>query len=139
MLQAASWQRVWSWQNSQSCVTRHGLRKIPHRVLEYLQAVATVGIFLPAFLLVAASGPLLPRIRRSKIAGAFLDGVNVGSLALMTEVTWQLGRTSLVDVVTMVLAVVSVVALLRLRLNSAWLMLIGAVVGLMTRAVHHSL
>jgi len=103
------------------------------------ELVATVGIFLPAFLLVAASGPLLPRIRRSKIAGAFLDGVNVGSLALMTEVTWQLGRTSLVDVVTMVLAVVSVVALLRLRLNSAWLMLIGAVVGLMTRAVHHSL
>jgi len=101
--------------------------------------IATVGIFLPAFLLVAASGPLVPRIRRSKIAGAFLDGVNVGSLALMAEVTWQLGRTSLIDVVTMVLAVVSVVALLRLRLNSAWLVLVGAVVGLMTRAVHHTL
>src|SRR6266849_5939986 len=101
--------------------------------------VATVGIFLPAFLLVAASGPLLPRIRRSKIAGAFLDGVNVGSLALMAEVTWQLGRTSLIDVVTMVFAVLSVVALLRLRLNSAWLVLVGAVVGLMTRVVHHSL
>jgi chromate transporter len=101
--------------------------------------VATVGIFLPAFLLVAASGPLVPRIRRSRIAAAFLDGVNVGSLALMAEVSWQLGRTSLVDVVTMVLAVVSVVALLRLRLNSAWLVLVGAVVGLMTRAVHHSL
>jgi chromate transporter len=101
--------------------------------------VATVAVFLPAFLLVAASGPLVPRIRRSKTAAAFLDGVNVGSLALMAEVTWQLGRTSLVDIVTMVLAVVSMVALLRLRLNSAWLVLIGAVVGLMTRAAHHSL
>src|SRR5712691_5597010 len=90
--------------------------------------VATVAVFLPAFLLVAASGPLVPRIRRSKIAGGFLDGVNVGSLALMAEVTWQLGRTSLVDVVTMVLTLASVVALLRLRLNSAWLVLIGAAV-----------
>jgi chromate transporter len=67
--------------------------------------VGTVGIFLPAFLLVAASGPLVPRIRKSKIAGAFLDRVNVGSLALMAEVSWQLGRTSVVDVVTIVLAV----------------------------------
>jgi chromate transporter len=96
--------------------------------------VATVGIFLPAFLLVAASGPLVPRIRKSKLAGAFLDGVNVGSLALMAEVTWQLGGASLVDVVTIVLAVASVVALLRLRLNSAWLVFVGAVVGLVTKA-----
>ena len=101
--------------------------------------VATVAIFLPAFLLVAASGPLVPRIRRSKTAAAFLDGVNVGSLALMAEVTWQLGRTSLVDIVTMILAVVSMVALLRLRLNSAWLVLIGAVMGLITRGVQHGL
>jgi chromate transporter len=101
--------------------------------------VATVGIFLPAFLLVAASGPLVPRIRRSKIAGAFLDGVNVGSLALMAEVTWQLARTSLVDIVTIVLGAASLVVLLRLRLNSAWLVLIGAVVGLVTQAAHHGL
>ena len=58
--------------------------------------VATVGIFLPAFLLVAASGPVLPRIRESKIAGAFLDGVIVASLALMAVVTLQLGRTAIV-------------------------------------------
>jgi chromate transporter len=98
--------------------------------------LATVGIFLPAFLLVAASGPLVPRIRKSKIAGAFLDGVNVGSLALMAEVSWQLGRASLVDVVTAVLAVASVLALFRFRLTSAWLVLAGAVVGLITKAVH---
>ncbi|HVL11327.1 MAG TPA: chromate efflux transporter, partial [Gemmata sp.] len=53
-------------------------------------AVATVGIFLPAFVFVALSVPLVPRLRRSKVAGAFLDGVNAASLALMAVVTVQL-------------------------------------------------
>src|SRR6266446_2987645 len=57
-------------------------------------AVATIGIFLPAFLLVAVSGPLIPYIRRSATAGAFLDGVNVASLALMAAVSYQLGRAA---------------------------------------------
>jgi len=91
--------------------------------------VATVGIFLPAFVLVAISGPLVPRIRRSKIASTFLDGVNVASLALMAAVSWQLGRAALVDVVTIALAAVAAIALLRYRVNSAWLVLFGAIVG----------
>ena len=98
--------------------------------------VATVGIFLPAFLLVAMSGPLVPRIRRSKVAGAFLDGVNVGSLALMAEVTWQLGRASLIDTVTIALAVASLIVLLRFAVNSAWLVLVGAAIGLIANALH---
>ena len=98
--------------------------------------VATVGIFLPAFVLVAVSGPLVPRIRKSKIAGAFLDGVNVGSLALMAAVTWELGRASLVGAVTILLTVVSLIALLRFRLNSAWLVLIGAITGLIINGFH---
>jgi chromate transporter len=102
-------------------------------------AVATCGIFLPAFLLVAASGPLLPRIRKSKMASAFLDGVNVASVALMAAVTWQLGRASLIDAVTLVLLALSLFALLRLRWNSAWLVLLGAVAGILTRALPHGL
>jgi chromate transporter len=98
--------------------------------------VATVAIFLPAFLLVAFSGPLVPRIRQSNTASAFLDGVNVASLALMAAVSWQLGRASFVDVVTVVLAVASLIALLRFRLNSAWLVLAGAIIGLITNAHH---
>ncbi len=98
--------------------------------------LATVGIFLPAFILVAVSGPLVPRIRRSKTAGAFLDGVNVASLALMAAVTWELGRGSLVDAVTVLLTVASLIALLRFRLNSAWLILVGAIVGLTTSLFH---
>jgi chromate transporter len=102
--------------------------------------VATVGIFLPAFLLVAASGPLVPRIRKSKLAGAFLDGVNVGSLALMAAVSWQLARAALTDIVTLVLALVSLLVLLRFRVNSAWLVLFGAVLGLLahTNSFHQS-
>jgi chromate transporter len=95
--------------------------------------VTTVGIFLPAFLLVAASGPLLPRIRESKIAGAFLDGVIVASLALMAVVTWQLGRASIVDALTAILFAASLFLLLRFRLNSAWLILLGALAGLLVR------
>ncbi len=93
-------------------------------------ALATVGIFLPAFIFVAASGPLVPRLRRSPVAGAFLDGVNVASLALMVVVTWQLGRAAIVSATTLALAVVSAVLLLRFRVNSLWLGLGGGVVGL---------
>ncbi|HEV2521720.1 MAG TPA: chromate efflux transporter [Candidatus Acidoferrales bacterium] len=92
--------------------------------------VATIGIFLPAFILVAISGPLIPWIRRSATAGAFLDGVNVASLALMAVVSYQLGRSAIVDWLTLVLAIASALLLLRFRINSAWLVLAGAAAGI---------
>ena len=95
--------------------------------------VATLGIFLPAFVFVAASGPLVPRLRRSRAAGAFLDGVNVASLALMAVVTWQLGRAALVDLSTVALALISALLLIRFRVNSTWLVLGGAALGVLTR------
>ena len=95
--------------------------------------VATVGIFLPAFVFVSLSGPLVPRLRRSPIAGAMLDGVNVGSLALMAVVSWALGLAAIVDGVTLGLALASFALLVRWRVNSAWLVLGGAVVGLVWR------
>jgi len=91
--------------------------------------VATLGIFLPAFFFVAVSGPLVPRIRRSPLAGAFLDGVNVAALALMLVVTYQLGRAAVVDFVTLGLALISAFVLFRWRVNSAWLIIAGAIVG----------
>jgi chromate transporter len=97
--------------------------------------VATVGIFLPAFILVAISGPLIPLIRRSATAGAFLDGVNVASLALMAAVSYQLGRSAIVDWLSAGLAVASAALLLRFRINSAWLVLGGAIVGIVARLV----
>ena len=92
--------------------------------------VATVGIFLPAFVLVAVSGPLIPFLRRSALAGAMLDGVNVASLALMAAVSYQLGRAAIVDWLTVALGVVSAILLLRFRVNSAWLVLGGALAGI---------
>jgi len=93
--------------------------------------LATLGIFLPGFLLVAVSGPLIPWLRRSSYAGRFLDGVNVAALALISVVTWQLGRASIRDWPTLGLAVLSAVLLLRFRLNSVWLIAIGATAGLL--------
>ena len=91
--------------------------------------VATLGIFLPAFCFVALSGPLVPRIRRSPAAGAFLDGVNVAALSLMVLVIYQLGRASLVDIKTVLIGVISGFILFRFRINSAWAVLGGAIVG----------
>jgi chromate transporter len=95
-------------------------------------AVATIGIFAPAFFFVAISGPLVPRIRRSPTAGAALNGVNAASLALMAAVTYSLGRSALIDLRTVLLAVVSGIVLMHYRINSAWLVLAGALFGYLT-------
>ena len=93
--------------------------------------VATVAIFLPGFVLVAISGPLIPRVRSSPVAGAFLDGVIVASLALMAFVTYQLGVSALIDLVTVGLTLVSLVLLFRFHVNSMWLVLLGGAVGVL--------
>jgi len=92
-------------------------------------ALATLGIFLPSFVFVALSHPLVPKIRASRRAGAFLDGVNVAALGLMAAVTSQLGRAAIVDATTAALALIAPVLLVRFRLNSAWLVLGGGAVG----------
>jgi len=94
---------------------------------------ATVGIFLPAFLLVGVVNPWVPYLRRSPWFGAFLNGVNAASLGLMAAVTVTLARTALVDWLTLGLAVVAAVAVFRFKLNSAWLVLGGALVGLVAQ------
>jgi len=91
-------------------------------------ALATLGIFLPAFVFVALSGLVLPRLRRSRRAGAFLDGLNAASLALMAVVTWELARTALPDWRAALLAAAAALGL-RLRINSAWLVLGGGLAG----------
>jgi len=97
--------------------------------------VATAGIFLPAFIFVAISGPLVPRLRASPTAGAFLDGVNVASLALMAVVTAQLGRAAIVDAPTIALGVVAGGLLLRFKVNSTWLVFGGAAAGWVVHAI----
>jgi chromate transporter len=93
--------------------------------------LATGAIFLPSFVFVALSNPLIPRLRGSRWAAGFLDGANAASVALMATVTAQLARAALVDALTVVLAAAAGVALFRYRLNSAWLVAGGAAVGLL--------
>ena len=100
-------------------------------------ALATVAIFLPAFFFVAISGPLVPRLRHSPLAGAVLDGVNVAALALIAVASWQLFRTAVVDWTTLVLAGLSFILLIRYRVNSLWLVLAGALIGVGTTLLHH--
>ena len=91
---------------------------------------ATAAIFLPAFALCAAVGPFAARLRESRLLAAFMDGVNVAALALMAVLTWQLAPTALVDWLTISLAVAALVWLLLYRVNSTWLILAGAAIGL---------
>jgi chromate transporter len=102
---------------------------------------ATVAIFLPAFVLVALSGPLVPKLRKSATAGAALDGINVAALALMVVVSAQLARTAIVDWFTLAIAVLSAVLLFRYRVNSAWPIMGSACAGgsiLLARVFHHA-
>jgi chromate transporter len=96
-------------------------------------SIATLGIFLPGFLLVAASGPLIRTVRRSELAGTVLDGVVAGSLALMAVVAWQLGRAAVVDWITALVLIVSVALLIKFRTNSAWLIAGAALMGWITK------
>jgi chromate transporter len=91
-------------------------------------AAATLGIFLPAFVLVAASGPLLPRLRASPAAGAFLDGVNAASLGLLLAVLLALGRSCLGGPAALGVAAVALLLLAR-GANAALLVPVGAAAG----------
>ena len=96
-------------------------------------ALATIGMFLPAFVYVAATSGFLPRLRQSPLAGAFLDGVNAATVALMAYVGWQFSRAALVNLPAIILALSSAILVFRYKLNSTWLVLGGAAVGIALR------
>jgi len=96
-------------------------------------ALATLGIFLPAFLFVVLSGPFVQRMRRSLAVATILDCVNVASLALMAAVALMLGRAALSSGLGVVLFAIASILLLRTRINSAWLMLAAIAIGLVLR------
>ena len=95
---------------------------------------ATIAIFLPGFLLVAVSGPLVSRVRTSPTAGAVFDGVVVASVSLMAVVSCQLARAALVDWLTLVLAAISLLLLTRFRVSLVWLILAAALIGGIARS-----
>lgn len=92
--------------------------------------VATVAIFLPGFIFVAITNPYIPRLRRNIWLSGFLDGVVAASLGLMAAVTVDLALRTIIDIPTAVIALVAAVLLVRFRVNTTWLILGGAAIGL---------
>lgn len=90
---------------------------------------ATLGIFLPAFLFVALSAPFLPKLRKSKKISHALDGLNISSLSLMIGASILLARSSEISIYSGLMLALSLVLLIRFKLNSAWLILAAAVMG----------
>jgi chromate transporter len=93
--------------------------------------VATLGIFLPSYIFVAISNPIIPKLRQSPWAGSLLDGVIIASLSLMAVVTFQLGQAALVDLPTVIIFALSAILLFRFKSNSTWLIFGGAFAGLL--------
>jgi chromate transporter len=96
---------------------------------------ATVGIFLPAFLLVGLINPWVEKLRQSALASHFLDGVNAASLGLMAVVAYTLAQAALIDFLTIILMLLSLLAVFRFKINSAWLVIAGGVVGLIYSSI----
>lgn len=92
-------------------------------------AVATVGIFLPSFLFVAITSPFIPRLRKSEIFSAFLDGVNASAVSLVFVVTLKLIGEAFIDPITVILGLLAVGLLFFTSINSAWLILLGGIIG----------
>jgi len=97
--------------------------------------LATLGIFLPSFLMIGALTPFLPRVRRSPWTASAMDGVNAAVIGVIAGVTVQLARGALIDVLTVVISLVALVVSLRWRINSAWLIVAGAGIGLLHSAM----
>jgi len=92
--------------------------------------LATLGIFLPSFVFIALIHPLASMLRSYAWTSALLEGINIAALALMGGVLFQLGLNALVDVLTCVLALLALIVLLRFKINSIWLILGGAIIGI---------
>ena len=91
--------------------------------------VATLGIFVPSFLFVLTTNPLIPRLRQSAVASAFLDAVNASAIGLMAAVTVELARHTLIDWGAWLIVLISAAVLFRYKVNSAWLILGGVGIG----------
>jgi chromate transporter len=91
--------------------------------------IASLGVFLPAFIYVAITSPFLSQMRQSKSLSFFLDGVNVASLALMIVVCFNLASAMLTNTLAISIFVVSLGILWRFKVNSAWLILVAATIG----------
>lgn len=91
--------------------------------------LATIGIFLPSFLLVFLLHPIIDKMRASRVISHILDGVNAASIALMAAVAGQLGYAALTSIPTVIIFLISLFLLIYYKMNSTWLILGGGIIG----------
>jgi len=92
--------------------------------------IATIGIFLPSFLFVALLNPLVRMMRNSKAFSAFLDAVNVASVAIIAVICFRLGEETISDWRTILIAVISLTFTFGFKkINSALVVLGGSGLG----------
>jgi chromate transporter len=94
--------------------------------------LATFAMFLPGFIFVAITHPLLYKLRESKVGSGFLDGVIYASLGLWAGVTWEIIGAALVDPITIFISLFSLIMLFGFGLDSIWLILTGGLLGWLT-------
>ncbi len=97
--------------------------------------VATLGIFLPSFVFVLISNPLIPKLRKSPLASGFLDGVNAASLGLMLAVTIELATAALSGIGSWMILVLVSIVLMVWNINGAWIVLGSAILGWLFSAI----
>ena len=97
--------------------------------------LATLAFFLPSFVFVALISRFVPLLRKKWWSGAFLDGVNVSALGLMAGVTWTLGRAGVADWFTVALVIVTLIMVFRFKVNSAWLVAGGGILGIVYKVL----
>ncbi len=93
-------------------------------------ALAMIGVFLPSFLIVILTAPMLAKMQNSRVAKAFLKGVNAGVVALILAVVWVLSQNGLTDIWTVLLLGLGLFALIKLQWQPFVVVLIGLVIGI---------
>lgn len=91
---------------------------------------ATLGIFLPSFLFVSLLNPLIPKMRKSAIVSAFMDAINVGSVAVIMAVVISMGIDAIVDWRSILILLISIFVAFKFnKLNSAFIVIGGSLLG----------
>ena len=97
--------------------------------------IATVGFFLPSFILVALLSKIVILARNTWWAAAFIDGVNVASLGLMAGAMVIIARTAIVDIFSALLTLASLLLIFKYKVSSHWIILGGGLLGIIYKLV----
>jgi chromate transporter len=92
--------------------------------------ISTVSIFLPSFIIVSLLSQIIPKLRSSPVAQAFMQGVNAAVVALILSISLSLFRAAIVDLWTLIILLFGLVLLIRTHVDTFWVVLGGAFAGM---------